>query len=139
MNEIVNKFLLAGDKFIPEMHLKQPGFTYSACGPFRVSLNNSEMVKAATLKFCSIQWYLIGDVCAKFGIPYLHQSPDIGQTSIRGISDYQIFGQSLTKRNCQNSWTCHHIDMKLGPVTKPDKRNKTTSKKFDDGRWIPDT
>ena len=34
MDEIVNKFLLAGDKFIPEMHLKQPGFTYSACGPF---------------------------------------------------------------------------------------------------------
>ena len=34
MNEIVNKFLLAGDKFMPEMHFKQPGFTYSACGPF---------------------------------------------------------------------------------------------------------
>ena len=34
MNEIVNKFLLAGDKFMPEMYLKQPGFTYSACGPF---------------------------------------------------------------------------------------------------------
>ena len=34
MNKIVNKFLLAGDKFMPEMHLKQPGFTYSACGPF---------------------------------------------------------------------------------------------------------
>ena len=34
MNEIVNKLLLAGDKFMPEMHLKQPGFTYSACGPF---------------------------------------------------------------------------------------------------------
>ena len=34
MNEIVNKFLLAGDKFIPEMHLKQPGFSYNACGPF---------------------------------------------------------------------------------------------------------
>ena len=33
MNEIVNKFLLAGDKFMPEMHLKQPGFTYSAFGP----------------------------------------------------------------------------------------------------------
>ena len=33
MNKIVNKFLLAGDKFMPEMHLKQPGFTYSACGP----------------------------------------------------------------------------------------------------------
>ena len=34
MNEVVNKFLLVGDKFMPEMHLKQPGFTYSACGPF---------------------------------------------------------------------------------------------------------
>ena len=34
MNEIVNTFLLVGDKFMPKMHLKQPGFTYSACGPF---------------------------------------------------------------------------------------------------------
>ena len=34
MNEIVKKFLLAGDEFMPEMHLKQPEFTYSACGPF---------------------------------------------------------------------------------------------------------
>ena len=34
MNEVVNKFLLVGDKFVPEMHLKQSGFTYSACGPF---------------------------------------------------------------------------------------------------------
>ena len=33
MNEIVNNFLLVGDKFLPEMHLKQPGFIYSACGP----------------------------------------------------------------------------------------------------------
>ena len=31
MNEIANKFLLAGDKFIPEMHLRQPQFVYSAC------------------------------------------------------------------------------------------------------------
>ena len=34
MNEIVNKFLLSGDKSMPEIYLKQPGFTYSACGPF---------------------------------------------------------------------------------------------------------
>ena len=34
MNEIVNKFLLVGDRFMPEMHLKQPGFSYSACDPF---------------------------------------------------------------------------------------------------------
>ena len=34
MNEVANKFLLAGDRFMPEMHLKQPEFTYSDCGPF---------------------------------------------------------------------------------------------------------
>ena len=34
MNEIVNKLLLVSDKFMPKMHLKQPGFTYSACRPF---------------------------------------------------------------------------------------------------------
>ena len=34
MNEIINNFLLVGGKFMPEIHLKRPGFTYSACGPF---------------------------------------------------------------------------------------------------------
>ena len=34
INGIINKFLLAGDKFMPEMHLRQPQFTYSACGSF---------------------------------------------------------------------------------------------------------
>ena len=34
MNKNVNKFILVGNKFMPEMHLKQFGFTYSACGPF---------------------------------------------------------------------------------------------------------
>ena len=34
MNNVINKFLLAGDKFMPEMHLRRPQFTYSACGPF---------------------------------------------------------------------------------------------------------
>ena len=34
MNEIINTFLLAGDKFMSEMHLRQPRFTDSTCGPF---------------------------------------------------------------------------------------------------------
>ena len=34
MNGVVNRFLLTGDKFMSKMYLKQPGFTYSACGPF---------------------------------------------------------------------------------------------------------
>ena len=42
MNEIVNIFLLVGDKFMPEIHLKKPGFTYSACGPF---IKNKERIE----------------------------------------------------------------------------------------------
>ena len=43
MNDIINKFLLAGGKFMPEMHLRQPGFTYSACGSF--TKNKEKMQK----------------------------------------------------------------------------------------------
>ena len=42
MNEIVNKFLPPGDKFMSEMHLKQPKFTYSACGPFTINKKRIE-------------------------------------------------------------------------------------------------
>ena len=42
MNEIVDKFLLADDKCMAEMYLKQPGFTYSACGSFT---KNKERIK----------------------------------------------------------------------------------------------
>ena len=42
MNEIIDKILLAGDTFMPEMYLRQPGFTYSACGTFT---KNKERIK----------------------------------------------------------------------------------------------
>ena len=45
MNKIINKFLLAEDKFMPEMHLKQPRFTYSACGPFTKSKERIQKFK----------------------------------------------------------------------------------------------
>ena len=69
------------------------------------------------------------------------QSPDIGQNSDRGISNFRISGQSFIKENCHNSGTSDDINMKLEPPTKHDKRNKATSKnkknnkikkKFDD-------
>ena len=49
-----------------------------------------------------------------------------------GGSDFRISGQFLVKRNCHNSRTSNDIDMKLGPVPKIDKKNKTTSKEIDD-------
>ena len=45
MNEIVNKFSLAGDRCMPEMHLKQPGFTCSACGPLTKSKERIQKFK----------------------------------------------------------------------------------------------
>ena len=45
MNKIINKFLFAGDKFMPQMHLRQPRFTYSACGPFTKSKKGIQKFK----------------------------------------------------------------------------------------------
>ena len=46
MNEIVNKFLLAGDKFMPEMNLRQSGFTYSASGSFTKNKERINILKS---------------------------------------------------------------------------------------------
>ena len=45
MNEIINKFLLVGDKFMPEMHLRQHQFTYSACEPLTKNRERNEKLK----------------------------------------------------------------------------------------------
>ena len=46
LNAISLNYLLAGGKFIPEIHLKQPGFTYSACGPFtKIKKENKNLKK----------------------------------------------------------------------------------------------
>ena len=45
MNEIVNTFLLAGDKFMPWIHLRQPVFTYSTCGPFAKNKERIQKLK----------------------------------------------------------------------------------------------
>ena len=47
MNEIVKKFLLPGDKFMTEMNLKQPGFTYSDCSPFTKNKERIQKFKEA--------------------------------------------------------------------------------------------
>ena len=51
MNVIVNMFLLAGDKFLPEMHLRQPAFTCSACGPFKKNKEGIQKLKKKNRRF----------------------------------------------------------------------------------------
>ena len=93
-----------------------------------IPLNNSATIKAVTVSFCSIQWLFMKGICAKFNIPNLPQSPDIGQISRQGISDFRISNQSFINKNGHNSRTSHDINMKLVPVNKLDKRSMTTSK-----------
>ena len=97
--------------------------------PSWFSLNNSKTVKTVTLNFHSIQYHF-RDIRAKIGIHNSVQSQDIGQNSDERVSNFRISGQSLIKENCYNSRTIDNINMKPGPVTKLDKRNKTTSKKL---------
>ena len=87
--------------------------------PCWFSLDNSETVKAVTLAFCRIQWHFIREVLVKFGILHSPQSPDIGQNSDELFSDFRTRASD-------------NIDMKLGSITKLDKRKETKSKKFDE-------
>ena len=64
-----------------------------------------------------------------FHYRYSSQSPDVGKNSDGGISNYWTSDQSFIKKNCYNSRTSNDMDMKVGPVTKLDKRNTATSKK----------
>ena len=45
MNKTINNLLLAGDRFMPEIHLRPPQFTYSACGPFTKHEQRSQKIK----------------------------------------------------------------------------------------------
>ena len=59
MNEIVNKFLLAGDKFMSEIHLKQLEFNYSACGPFAKNKERIQNLKKQEIQDIFIKMNLI--------------------------------------------------------------------------------
>ena len=73
-------------------------------------------------------WYFLRYIRAKFSIPTLPYSPDVGENTEERISDFRISGQSLVKENYHNSRTSdidnQYIDTKLGSVTKLAKRDK---------------
>ena len=94
--------------------------------PSWFSLNSSETVKSVTQAFCSIQEHFIRNTFTKVGIPNLPQSRN-KQNSDRGTSDFQIYGHSIVNENCHNFRTSNDTDVKLGPVSKLDKRNTSTS------------
>ena len=95
--------------------------------PCLLYLDNSETGKAVTMEFSCIQQYFIRDIHVKYGIPNSSQSPDIGQNSDGDIFHFRISGQSFMNENFHNSKTNDNINMKLGVLSKLDKRNTVTS------------
>ena len=69
MNALVNKILLAGDKVMPDMHLKQSGFTYSAQGPFTKQKKKNKKIKETGNSRDTYQNKL-DKVCFQHGIAY---------------------------------------------------------------------
>ena len=59
MNKVIHKFLLAGDKFMPEMHLRQPRFLFGACGPFTRHKERIKEMNSIKLVFNTILLMLI--------------------------------------------------------------------------------
>ena len=69
MNKIVNKLVLAGDKFMPEVHLKQPSFTYTACNPFTKNKERIEkFVQTGNTNF--IYKYELDKACFQHDMAY---------------------------------------------------------------------
>ena len=92
------------------------------------SLNNLETVKAVTLAFAVFSSILLETFIPNLVSLTSSSLQILGKTQT-GYFRFRISGQSFIKENCHNSRVSADIDMKLGPVTKRDKRNKATSKK----------
>ena len=93
------------------------------------SLKNSKTVKTVTLEFAAFS-NILSETLVPNLVSIARPSLQIlGKTQKGIISDFRMFGQSLIKENCHNYRASDDIFMKLGPVTKLDKKSKTTSKK----------
>ena len=82
MNGVVNELLLAGEKSMSEMHLRQPGFTYSACGPFPKNQERKQKFKetGGSRYICQNE---LGKTCLQHAMAY----GGFKDLSIRTVSD----------------------------------------------------
>ena len=98
MNHTVNKLLLAGDKFMPEMHLRQPGFTYSACGPF---IKHKERIKKFeqtddTQYICRNE---LDKACFQHDAAYANNKDLLNRTQADKILRYKAYGIANNPQN----------------------------------------
>ena len=91
MNNTINKFLLTGDKFMPEMHLRQPGFTYSTCGPFtKHKERNKKFEKTGDTQY--IYRNEIDKACFQHDAAYADNKDLLNRTRADKIVRYKAYG-----------------------------------------------
>ena len=91
MNNTINKFLLAGDKFMPEMHLREPGFTYSACVPFTKHKEKNKKIEQTG----DTQYIYRNDldkVCFQHDAAYANNKDLLNRTRADKMLRYKAYG-----------------------------------------------
>ena len=91
LNETVNKFVLAGNTFMPEMHLKQPGFTYSACEPFKKAKQRKFKNLKKQEKQNIFTTHELGKACSQHGIPYEDFKDLVKRTAFKKVLIDKVF------------------------------------------------
>ena len=105
MNKIVNKFLLAGNKFMSEMHLKQPWFTDSACGPFTKNKERIQKFKV-TIDISYIYKNELDKACFQHDVAYGHFKDFARTTASDKVLRDKAFNIAILKRAC-----CHGLQI----------------------------
>ena len=156
MNKIINKFLLTGDKFMPQLHLKQPEFTYSACGP---STKHCERIKKfrETGNLKHLYGNELEKACFAHDAAHSHSKDLVNRTISDKILKHRAFeiARNCNYDGCQRalaSMVCKFFDKKTGsgmsvneqlaeelnqPIIKKCKRRKVYAK-FKDNIWAAD-
>ena len=120
MNKIADRFLLTGDKFMPELHLKQPGFTYSTCGPITKHCERIQKFRE-TDNLRHLYGNELDKACFAYNAPY-SDSKDLAK---RTISDKILRDRPYAiARNCNYggyqralaSMVCEIFDKKTGTI-----------------------
>ena len=86
MNNVINKFLLAGDKFMPEMHLRQPRFVYSACGLFT---KHKERIKEGDTRY--VYRNELDKACCQHDSAYADHKDLINRTEADKVLRYKAY------------------------------------------------
>ena len=134
MNSVINKFLLAVDKFMPEMHLRQPQFTYSACGPFTKHKQRIQKFKE-TGDTNYIYKNELDKACFAHDAAYSYGKDLTKRTAADKIFKNRAF--NIAKNQKYNGSGVKHVNTKIAPQNQQlaEELHKPIIRKFEKRRY----